>query len=89
MQVLSNKVTEANQSQLTVRVKNTGTVPSFMTQLDITGVQRAFYASDNFTSLAPGETTDIAVSVWWRGPKDSALLTVGAWNAPVQSIKLF
>ncbi len=89
MQVLSNKVTETNQSQLTVRVKNTGTVPSFMTQLDISGVQRAFYASDNFTWLAPGETRDITVSVWWRGAKDSALLTVGAWNVPVQSIKLF
>lgn len=74
---------------LTVRVKNTGTVPSFMTQIDIAGVQRAFYATDNFTWLAVGETRDIAVSVWWGGPKDSALLTVSAWNAHLQLVKLF
>lgn len=60
-----------------------------MTQLDITGVQRTFYATDNFTWLAPGETKDITVSVWWRGPKDPAVLKVGAWNVPVQSMKLF
>ena len=88
MQILSNKTTEANQSQLTVRVKNTGTVPSFMTQLDITGVSRAFYATDNFIWLAPGETKDIAVSVWWRGPKESAILTLNAWNAATSSVKL-
>lgn len=60
-----------------------------MTQPDRAGVSRAFSVTDNFIWLAPGETNDITVSVWWRGPKDPAVLTVGSWNAPAQSIKLF
>lgn len=81
--------TDANQSRPTVRVKNTGTVPSCMTRPDIVGAKRAFYTSDNFTWLAPGETKEISVYVLWWEPNPPAVLTLGAWNAPVQSIKLF
>lgn len=88
MEVLSNRATNANQSRLVVRVKNTGKVPSFMTQLDITGAKRAFYATDNFTWLAPGESKEIAIEILWRGSKEVAALTLSAWNATGSSIRL-
>jgi beta-mannosidase len=88
MQVLTKQSADGGRHCLTVRVTNSGTVPSFMTQLDITGAQRVFYATDNFTWLAPGESKDITLWVRWQGPDSAAVLTLSAWNAPTNSIKL-
>ncbi|HEY4207085.1 MAG TPA: glycoside hydrolase family 2 protein, partial [Puia sp.] len=67
--------------------KNTGRIPAFMVELDITGVKRAFYASDDYLWLAPGESKEISLNVLWREKQQNAHLSVGAWNAaPVQTL---
>jgi beta-mannosidase len=77
-------------SRLQVRVKNTGAVPAFNTQLNIEGTKRAFHATDNFFWLAPGEERLLDVEVLWREPANraQAVFIVGAWNAPRQEEKL-
>ncbi len=74
------------QSRLRVRVRNTGAVPAFNTQLDIEGVKRAFHATDNFFWLAPGEERVLEVDVLWRepAPRARARITLRAWNAARQ-----
>lgn len=81
---------EAQRSRLRVRVKNTGGKPAFLTRLDIEGARRAFYASDNFFWLAPGEERELGVEVLWldAGPGARASLTVSAWNAPAVGLDL-
>ncbi|WP_336515813.1 glycoside hydrolase family 2 protein [Pollutibacter soli] len=79
--LLSQKELSSTESDLVVSIKNTGPVPAFMTKVDVTGVKRAFYASDNFIWLQPGETKQITVHVLWRDKKDNAKLELSAWNA--------
>ena len=81
--VLADKKISDNQNKITVRVKNTGTVPSFMTKLDLVGMKRAFYASDNYMWIAPGETKEIEVNVLWREEAKAKKVTVAGWNTPV------
>jgi beta-mannosidase len=72
-------------------VKNIGKVPSFMTKLDITGVKRAFTATDNYYWLSPGESREITIEVLWResviGKK--IVLSCEAWNGKKQEIRLY
>jgi len=84
--LIEQKPLAANRSQLRVRVKNTGAKPALVTRLDIEGAKRAFYATDNFFWLAPGEERELQVEILWRDPgqRSQAALTVGAWNAPTQ-----
>ncbi|MGA0555154.1 glycosyl hydrolase 2 galactose-binding domain-containing protein [Larkinella sp. VNQ87] len=98
--LLTNEPTADGQSRLRVQVSNTGTVPAFMTKVDITGTKRAIVASDNYTWLAPGETQEVTLDILWRGAaqrdaaqrdaetRSKATLTVSAWNAPVVTTKL-
>ena len=77
------------ESRITVRLKNTGKQPAFMTKLDITGAKRAIVASDNYLWLAPGETRDLTADVLWREKRSRATsIQVSAWNAPVESISI-
>jgi beta-mannosidase len=78
------------RSRLQVRVKNTGAVPAFNTQLNIEGTRRAFHATDNFFWLAPGEERLLELEVLWRNPAErpQARVTVSAWNAQKQEIRL-
>jgi beta-mannosidase len=78
------------RSHLQVRVKNTGTVPAFNTQLNIEGTKRAFHVTDNFFWLAPGEERWLELEVLWRDPaqRPQARVTVSAWNAQKQETKL-
>ncbi|WP_080055522.1 glycoside hydrolase family 2 protein [Spirosoma aerolatum] len=88
--VVSQKPTGTDQSQLRVKVTNTGKVPAFMAKIDITGTKRAIVASDNFTWIAPGETQVIDLDVIWREPstRPNAKLTVSAWNATSTTAKI-
>jgi beta-mannosidase len=88
LSVVSQHDLEQNQSRLQLRVRNTGSKPAFLTQLDIKGTKRAFYGSDNFFWLAPGEMRSLDLRVLWRDPatRDRAVLTVHAWNAPATQV---
>ncbi|MBN8825718.1 MULTISPECIES: sugar-binding domain-containing protein [unclassified Spirosoma] len=88
--VVSQKPTGTDQSQLRVKVTNTGKVPAFMARVDITGTKRAIVASDNFTWIAPGETQEIDLDVIWREPstRPNAKITVSAWNATPTTAKI-
>jgi beta-mannosidase len=89
-ELISLKSISPDCSQLRVKITNTGKVPAFMTKLDITGIKRAFYATDNYFWLAPGESREVEVEVLWREPEGSKniVLTVNAWNAKTQVEKL-
>ena len=88
--LLDNKTISETESHLTIRVKNTGNQPAFMTKLDITGAKRAMVASDNYFWLQPGETRDLTADVLWRGAtqrekrSQTISVTVSAWNAPTE-----
>ncbi|MFT3933132.1 MAG: hypothetical protein QM726_05890 [Chitinophagaceae bacterium] len=79
--ILSKKDLSATESELKVQIKNTGTVPAFMAKVDVTGVKRAFYASDNYCWLQPGEIKEISINLLWRDKKDNANIEASAWNA--------
>lgn len=87
LRVLSRKAPDETHSDLRVSVKNTGTAPAFLTELNIDGAKRLFHASDNFFWLAPGEEKILNVAVEWREPekKADARVKVSAWNAAVVS----
>jgi beta-mannosidase len=89
-EVIANKSISVEKSQLKVKVTNTSKVPAFMTKLDITGIKRAFFATDNYFWLAPGEEKEIALEVMWREPSSDKkiVLEVGAWNIKKQYKKL-
>jgi beta-mannosidase len=83
IQLVSRRDEGKDQSRLEVRVRNTGTQPSFYTEVNIEGTKRTFYATDNGFWLAPKQERLIDLQVMWRGTatRDRAVLTVGAWNA--------
>lgn len=85
-----NKIITTERSQLKIKIKNIGKVPSFMTNIDIAGAKRAFYATDNYFWMAPGETREITMEVLWRELMSSKkiVLEVGAWNAKKQIVEL-
>jgi beta-mannosidase len=89
-ELISLKSLSPDRSQMRVKVTNTGKVPAFMTKLDITGIKRAFYASDNYFWLAEGESREIEAEILWREPEASKkiALTASAWNAKTQVEKL-
>lgn len=79
-EVMTNKRVSEEESEIKLKIKNTGEIPAFMTKVDVSGVKRAFYASDNYLWLQPGETKEIIMNILWREKKDNAVLTVDAWN---------
>lgn len=88
--LLTNKSVSPNQSQIKVKITNAGKIPAFMVKLDISGIKRAFFATDNYFWLAPGESNDITVNILWRESTDNKKITVNmqAWNSKEQTIKL-
>lgn len=88
LEVITNKTVSENESEIKLKIKNTGKIPAFMTKLDVTGVKRAFYASDNYLWLQPGETKEITMNILWREKKKNAVLNVSAWNATAINITL-
>ena len=77
----SKKDLSATESELEVIIKNTGTTPAFMAKIDVTGVKRACYASDNYIWLQPGESKEISLNLLWRDKKENASIEASAWNA--------
>jgi beta-mannosidase len=88
VKLISNSGASENSTTLRVRVKNTGKIPAFMTKLDIEGTKRAFYASDNYFWLKPGDEREITITVQWRelNTKKNAKISVSAWNALKKSV---
>ena len=86
--VAANKKLTDTESELTIVVKNTGKLPAFMTKLDVAGVKRAFYATDNYLWLQPGESKQVIMNVLWRETNRNATAVVSAWNAPGVKQKL-
>lgn len=80
--VVSNVALHRNRSRIVLRIQNVGTVPSFLTQVDIRDVKSSFYLTDNYFWLAPQETRTITVEVHWRGDdqKTEAHMVIHAWN---------
>jgi beta-mannosidase len=72
----------AGESLLNIQVRNVGRVPSFMTQVEITGCRRSFYGDDNFFWLPAGESRNLEFRVQWR-EADAARgrVSARAWNA--------
>lgn len=79
-----------DRSRLSVLVRNSGSQPAVNVRLDIDGVKRSFYASDNYFWLEPGEQRSLWVDVLWRdkGPREAARLTAESWNAPPVSLSI-
>jgi beta-mannosidase len=90
VKLIASKSDASNSSQIDLKVTNTGKIPAFMVNMDITGIKRAFYATDNYFWLAPGESKDITINVLWREPTDNKKVTmeIGAWNTKKNIVKL-
>lgn len=73
-----------------VTVQNNGKHPSFMTQLEIEGVKRLFFANDNFFWLQPGEQKKIYLEIKLREETDGkpATLILSSWNADADKKQL-
>jgi beta-mannosidase len=91
LKLVEQKPTGACQNRLVVHVANTGGKPAFNTRLDVTGVKRCFWATDNFFWLAPGEERQLQLEVRWREPdeRSRARLSLGAWNATSAETAIF
>ncbi len=79
-----------DRSRLRVHIKNSGDTPAFNTTVDVGGARRAFYATDNFFWLGPGEERELQIDILWREPghRGGAEVAVGAWNAPTKRIDI-
>jgi beta-mannosidase len=86
--VTGNKKITQTESELTIIIKNTGKLPAFMTKVDVAGVKRSFYATDNYLWLQPGETKQVIMNVLWREENRNAIAVASAWNAPEVQQKL-
>ena len=87
--LVSMKQLDDSRSQLTVRVRNAGTLPAFMTKIDIAGAKRALVADDNYFWLAPGESRTLSADVLWREtPTGNVSVVASAWNAPEVNVPL-
>lgn len=71
------------QGVLSFTIENTGKKPSFMTQIELEGVKRIFFATDNFFWLEAGQKKDITVELKLREEKavNAFNLAVTSWNA--------
>lgn len=88
--VVSHRGISADRSRLQVRICNTGNKPAVNTHLDIEGAKRAFYATDNFFWLAPGEVRTLDLEILWRdlSQRQQAVLSIEAWNAKRKSTNI-
>jgi beta-mannosidase len=79
-----------DRSRLKIEVSNIGKAPAFMVNLNIDGIKRAFFATDNYFWLAPGESREIEMNLLWRDERagKNIVLNIGAWNSKMESIKL-
>lgn len=84
--ITGTKKQNEQESFITASITNTGKLPAFMTKIDVKGVKRAFFASDNYFWLKPGETKTVSMNLLWREQAAEAKLEASAWNsAPVSA----
>ncbi len=88
--LVSIKPVSSSESQVEISITNTGKIPAFMVKLEISGIQRAFYATDNYFWLSPGDSKTVTMNILWREPAGNQKITVDtqAWNSNLQSIEL-
>lgn len=89
LDVTERRDTAPSRSQLRLHLRNTGRVPAFAARVDIGGAKRAFYATDNYFWLAPGEKKTLDVEVLWREGQrpTNASVTAQAFNAATVTAK--
>jgi beta-mannosidase len=90
LDIISTEKLDENRSRLKVKITNSGKIPAFMTRLDITGIRRATFMSDNYMWLSPGEEKEVTIDVLWRekSARDDVSISVGAWNSKLISKKI-
>lgn len=91
VELLENTTVSDKKSVLRVRITNTGNLPAFMTHVDVYGIQRAFFATDNYFWMDPGAQKELTIEAWWKAGRrqgDRPVLSVAAWNAKGQKIAL-
>lgn len=88
VKILSNKKLTETKNEIKLSLLNVGTIPAFMTQIDVTGVKRIFTASDNFFWLAPSEKKEVTLKVQWREKPFNPVVTAAAWNTQIIQNKL-
>ncbi|MEA4937046.1 MAG: glycoside hydrolase family 2 protein [Paludibacter sp.] len=87
---ISQDVVSPDRLKVVFVVENVGKKPAFMVNFNITGIKRAFFASDNYFWLAPGEKREVKVDMLFREhlTKHNVLLTVQAWNSKQKKINI-
>lgn len=87
IQLVSRKQNDEGHTLMEARIRNSGATPAFYTHINVEG-ERAFFASDNYFWLAPGEKRLVSLEVKWDRPEapHTARLTVEAWNALRQGV---
>ena len=80
----------SQQGILSFRIENIGKTPSFMTQVELEGVKRLFFATDNFFWLESGQSKKITMEIKLREdkPVKSFNLSVTSWNAKKVTTKI-
>jgi beta-mannosidase len=73
----------SGQTTIVVNVRNEGKLPAFPVHVDVSGARRAFYATDNYMWLAPGEERQIELQVLWRemSVPQGCIVSIASWNA--------
>jgi beta-mannosidase len=89
-EVVDKKTISADRSKIIVRITNKGKVPAFLTKINIEGIKRAFFASDNYFWLNPGEVKEVIMEILWREEKsDQKIMVVAdAWNADKKPVSI-
>ncbi len=91
LKLVSNEAVLSTRTQIILNITNRGKIPAFMVNLDILGIKRCFFATDNYFWLAPGESKNIMVNVHWRESMENKdiELSVQSWNSKKQIIELY
>ena len=88
--IISNIQDEYGNTKVTLKIKNIGKIPAFMTKIDIEGAKRIFYASDNYFWMNSGEEKIVNITLKFREDFTTKKITlnVSAWNSNIHMIDL-